>query len=439
MTSGVWPALWGDSTTLGSARTASSGFSGSSWKTSRPAPAMRPLLERVQQRLALDERAAAGVDQDRGLLHEAELATRQEAARLRREPQVQARRSRPARRISSLGRAGRRAADARLVAARAPGQHLHAERLGQRDHARADGAGAEHAERLAQALHQHLARPRAAAHLAVDLGILRPTVSMSAMACSATAKALTPGVLHTVTPAAAGRVQVDVVGAGAPHRDHLEVAAGGEDAVGEAGVGADVDGHAGAADALDELGLVVGAAGGDDARSRRACATRSWAARALEHAREIVGDGDEGVGHGAQTAVREGGLGGGDAGARLGLVAEITQGQLQRRQRRQHVLRTGRDAHGADAQRARPDLVEPGADQRCRSGRASRATTAAGSMPLGDLIDDTVFDGSRRRGTSPAPWRPRRRAARRPPPHDGGTDARGPPRESAGPPRAWPR
>ena len=31
-------------------------------------------------------------------------------------------------------------------------------------------------------------------------GILRPTVSISVMACSATAKALTPGVLVTVTP-----------------------------------------------------------------------------------------------------------------------------------------------------------------------------------------------------------------------------------------------
>ena len=72
-----------------------------------------------------------------------------------------------------------------------------------------------------------------------------------------------PGCVADRDAAPAGRPQVDVVGAGAPHRDHRQLAAGGQHAVAEAGVGADVDGHAGAADALDQLGLVVGPAGGD--------------------------------------------------------------------------------------------------------------------------------------------------------------------------------
>ena len=73
-------------------------------------------------------------------------------------------------------------------------------RAAERGHAGADGAHAEHAERLAEELGEHLARPLARAHLGVERVILRATASMSVSACSATAKALTPGVLQTVTP-----------------------------------------------------------------------------------------------------------------------------------------------------------------------------------------------------------------------------------------------
>ena len=63
------------------------------------------------------------------------------------------------------------------------------------------------------------------------------------------------------------------------------------------------------------------------------------------------------------SGLGERGLGGGHAGAGLALVPEIAQRQLERRQRRQHVVGTGRDAHGADPQRGRADLVESGADE----------------------------------------------------------------------------
>src|SRR4029450_13983280 len=89
-----------------------------------------------------------------------------------------------------------------LVAARAPGQDVHAERAPQGDHAGAVGAGADHPEGLAQHLRENARRqgpapPRISRSMR---GILRPVVSISAIACSATAKALTPGVLHTVMP-----------------------------------------------------------------------------------------------------------------------------------------------------------------------------------------------------------------------------------------------
>src|SRR5439155_4147003 len=65
-------------------------------------------------------------------------------------------------------------------------------------------------------------------------------------------------------PVAAGGVEVDVVGAGAPDRDHLELPARLHHPIGEARVGPDVDGDARGVDALDQLGLVVGAPGGED-------------------------------------------------------------------------------------------------------------------------------------------------------------------------------
>src|SRR5262245_63567886 len=62
--------------------------------------------------------------------------------------------------------------------------------------------------------------------------------------------------LHDALPIlTAGGVEIDVVGPGSPDGDQLQIVAGGEYAFGEAGVGADVDGHARPVDATDELGL----------------------------------------------------------------------------------------------------------------------------------------------------------------------------------------
>src|SRR3989454_1727339 len=63
------------------------------------------------------------------------------------------------------------------------------------------------------------------------------------------------------------------------------------------------------------------------------------------------------------SGVGEGRLGGGDACAGLALVPEVPERQLERRQGRQHVVRAGGHGHRADAQSARAHLVEAGADQ----------------------------------------------------------------------------
>src|SRR4029453_5940262 len=85
---------------------------------------------------------------------------------------------------------------------------------------------------------------------------------------------------------------------------------------------------------------------------------RSWAAEPSNTLGKSSGTAIRGSA--TSDAVREGGLRGADARARLGLVPEIAQGQLERRQRRQDVLRAGGDPHGADPQRGGPELVDPG-------------------------------------------------------------------------------
>src|SRR4029077_20742817 len=92
-------------------------------------------------------------------------------------------------------------------------------------------------------------------------------------------------------PAHARRVQVEVVGADAPHRDHLELGAGLEHRLAEAGVGADVDGAGGVADPADQLGLLVRAALGEDA-DRSETLGPLVALAALEDGGEVVRDRD---------------------------------------------------------------------------------------------------------------------------------------------------
>ena len=297
MTSGVWPALCGDSTTLGSVSTASSGFSGSSWKTSRPAPAIRPFWSASSRASRSTSAPAPGVDQDRGLLHEGQLATREEAAGLGREPQVQAHEvgllagSRP------WGRAGRRdcgcgsrrrGRSRPAPPCRAPWTARSRVRRWCRCRTRrASCPGTESASRAAT--RRRASRGRSSESAA-------PMVSMSAIACSATAKALTPGVLQTVIPRrpAASRSMLSVP---VPHTETiLRSRQAAKTPSLKRAWARMLTATRARSDALDQLGLVVGAAGGDHAGL--ADLLRALVGRgALEDAGEVVGYGDQGLGH----------------------------------------------------------------------------------------------------------------------------------------------
>src|SRR5207249_2154406 len=92
-----------------------------------------------------------------------------------------------------------------------------------------------------------------------------------------------------------------VVDAGAPHRDHLQGGTRGEDRVREVRVRADVDRDGRATDALDELRFLVRSPRRDDLdlAERAALLVRDGA---LEDRREVVGDDDLRLRHGARQA-----------------------------------------------------------------------------------------------------------------------------------------
>src|SRR5258705_330705 len=102
-------------------------------------------------------------------LHERQLAAPEESPRVRGQAQVERDDVGGAEDLV-LGRGpGPERGDRGGVPARAVGENLHAERLGQRDDAGADLAGAEDTQRLAEELGEQIAGPSAASHLAVDV------------------------------------------------------------------------------------------------------------------------------------------------------------------------------------------------------------------------------------------------------------------------------
>jgi len=136
-----------------------------------------------------------------------------------------------------------------------------------------------------------IAGPRATAHLTIDAYQLAAGGEHERQRVLGDGEGIGARRVAHGDAAAARRVQLDVVGAGAPDRDHLEIRAGDEYAVGEARVGADVDGDARAPDALDQLLLVVGAARGvDDGLAE--LARRLVGGGVLEDAGKVVRDDD---------------------------------------------------------------------------------------------------------------------------------------------------
>src|SRR2546428_457689 len=248
------------------------------------------LPERVEQRVALDQGTAAGVDEDRGRLHQRKLATPEKAARLGRQAQVECDEVGLAADLVLGSGAGAQRADGGNVAAGAIGQDVHPEGLGERDDAGADLASAEDAECLAEQLGQKIAGPGASPHLTVDARDAPGRRQHERQRVLGHGESIDARRVAHRDPVTAGGVEVHVVRSGTPDRDQLELAARRHHALGEPRVGTDVDHDTCAVDATDELGLIVGAAGGEDV-----CLADFLAAfvrgRAAENGRKVVWDG----------------------------------------------------------------------------------------------------------------------------------------------------
>ena len=112
---------------------------GSCSNTSRPAPAIFLPFERAHQRRLVDDRAARGVDEERGLLHQAELARADLMAGLRVERRVQRDEIGFLQQLVERHEGEPRFALLALrLAARRPVEHAHAEAVGAARHRLAD-------------------------------------------------------------------------------------------------------------------------------------------------------------------------------------------------------------------------------------------------------------------------------------------------------------
>ena len=179
----------------------------------------------AMQRLALHQRPAAGVHEDGGGLHHGQLLAAEEAARLRRSAARAGSPRRPGVRISSLvGAAGLRWLRMRaLVAAGAPGRARPC---------RCAAAGSEHAPPIVpmpntpSVLPRHWVsisrgqRARRASPRSM-VGICRATVEHQGEACSATAKALTPGRVADGEPRACRRRARSMLSVPVPHTETI--------------------------------------------------------------------------------------------------------------------------------------------------------------------------------------------------------------------------
>ncbi len=204
--------------------------------------------ERLDQRLLLHDRAARGVDQDRAGLHQRELRRRDEALRLRGEPQVHA--HHVARAIELVELDELHARIERRV--HRPHDHTHPKRRRQARELPPDGAVADHAARLAVQFHPPSAGPRAEARRGVHLRNAarhREQQGERVLGDGARAHSGRVGDRDAVLCCAG---QIDVVGAGAPYREQSQPGAGGEDARRESRGGADIQHRLGRADALDQ-------------------------------------------------------------------------------------------------------------------------------------------------------------------------------------------
>ena len=156
--------MWGTTIRFGAVSSGSSAGSGSGSVTSSAAPAIGAVDQRLSERLLVDDRAARGVDQDRGRSHLRERAGVDQVVGLGRQRAVQR---------HEVGCSQQR--PERVVVTGARVNHVHLEARGAPGDRRADPADADDPERGAVDLEAEVAvglprPPLAAAHRLDRLG-----------------------------------------------------------------------------------------------------------------------------------------------------------------------------------------------------------------------------------------------------------------------------
>src|SRR5438067_789476 len=191
ITSGVCPAWCGERTTLASPRIGSPGLRGSSWKTSSPAPASRPCASASCS-------ASRSTRAPRPVLTRIAVFFMSDSSRRPRKPRVSGAR----RRWSETKSAARSNPS---LALGVPLRALHVRTsMPKARPSSATRAPILPVPKTASVLPKSwpsISRGQTPPRISRSIrGILRTAASMSASVCSATAKALIPGVLHTVMP-----------------------------------------------------------------------------------------------------------------------------------------------------------------------------------------------------------------------------------------------
>ena len=130
--------MCGTTSRFGACHSGSSAGSGSGVVTSSAAPAIWPVCSASRERLAVDDRAARGVDQDRGRLHQREGLGADQVAGARGQRQVDRDEVRAAQQVLEV-----------VLVARLGREHLHAEAGGAARDRLADAAEADDPERRA--------------------------------------------------------------------------------------------------------------------------------------------------------------------------------------------------------------------------------------------------------------------------------------------------
>ena len=291
ITSRVLPPLCGVSTTFVSPRIGVPGGEGLLVEDVQRRAGEAAVTERVHQRGLVDQRAARGVHQERRGLHEGEALASQVALGVGAQPKMEAHDvGLPEERLDGdVARAGRGRAP--RVGPVGGGQEPDAERPQELRDPAADRAEPDEAHgapfQLDELSPGPLASPRVTVHRRDAAGdgqhepdgVLGDRVGVHSRRVRDR---------HPARPA--GR-QVDVVGARAPDRDEAQLGARGQDRIGEARMGTDVDHDLRVADPSDQLRFLIRPALGVHGDAAEPAQPR-LGGRAGEGGREVVGDHD---------------------------------------------------------------------------------------------------------------------------------------------------